>query len=265
MAANSSETSSQLAWDKDLQVVPCVDPWGRPGAYSTLRLEGNPLLPLFLEAHLDRLADSLNRLKLVSPIDLRIVGEEIQSFATACAAESPCLLRVSVLEDRFQLEARPLPPMGAWMEGRLLPYVRNNPEAKSLDHQLFEEVGKLNRSSEEALLLAPDGELGEGATSNLIFVQGEILVAPESNVLPGITLAKLLPELAKQFTVDRRPVHLTDLPGFTEILATGSGKEVVGFARIAEVGWRARAETILDKARNLYGEIKNNYFASLDA
>ena len=265
MAANSSETSSQLAWDKDLGAIPCVNPWGVPGAYTTLRLDGKASHPLFLEEHLARLEDSLARLKVTCPFDLETIGEKIQAVAASRTEDNPSLLRVSVLEERFQLETRPLPFSGHWMEGRLLPYVRKNPEAKSLDNQLFDHVTQLNRGSEEALLLAPDGQLGEGSTSNLIFVRDEVLVSPETNVLPGITLAKLLPALAKQYTVERRPVHLTDLPECTEILATGSGKEVVGFARIAEVGWRASAETVLNLACKLYAEIKSQYLSSRDA
>ena len=90
------------------------------------------------------------------------------------------------------------------------------------------------------------------------------MVTPETKVLPGITLAKLLPRLAEQHTIERRPVYLTDLPDFTEIIATGSGKEVVAFVRIPEVGWRARSEHVLWKARETYAEIKRSHLASLD-
>ncbi len=265
MAANSSETSSQLAWDKELNDVPCVDPWGIAGAYSTIRVDGEPPRPLFLEDHLARLADSLERMGMASPVDRDQIGERIHSFSADLPLAAPYLLRVSVLEEGFQAEARSLPTIGPWIEGRLLPYVRPTPEAKSLDKLLYDQVSRLNRATEEALLLAPDGGLGEGSTSNLIFARGEVLVIPETNVLPGITLAKLLPELSARHTIERRAVHLTDLPEFTEILATGSGKEVVAFARIPEVGWNARSEEILWTARDVYAEIKRTHLASSDA
>ncbi|MBL63276.1 MAG: hypothetical protein CMI30_07680 [Opitutae bacterium] len=265
MAANSSETSSRLAWNKELASVPCVNPWGIPGAYTTLRIDGDPAWPLFLEDHLTRLADSLERLGMEPPSPLSAIRDKILSFRQETTLPSPQLLRVSVLGNLFQLEARPLPAIGSWVEGRLLPYVRPSPEAKSLDHKLYEHVLQLQRAGEEALLLSPEAELGEGATSNLIFVKDDVLVAPETKVLPGITLAKLLPELGERFTVERRPVSLTDLPEFTEILATGSGKEVVGVARIPEVGWRSRKETVLGTARETYQKIKQSHLASLDA
>lgn len=265
MAANSSETSSQLAWDKDLVAISCVNPWGEPGAYTTLRLDGKGAYPLFLGDHLVRLQNCLARLEVICPFKIDLIRDKIESIAALRTEDNPSLLRVSVLEDRLQLETRSLPFSGDWMEGRLLSYVRKNPEAKSLDNQLFDHVTQLNRASEEALLLAPDGQLGEGSTSNLIFAQGDVLVSPETNVLPGITLAKLLPALAEQYKVIRRPVHLKELTEFTEIIATGSGKEVVGFARIAEVGWRARDESVLTTAVKLYGEIKSQYLSSHDA
>ena len=202
---------------------------------------------------------------MASPFDVELIGEKIISFATARPLAAPYLLRIAVLAERFQLEARSLPAIGPWIEGRLLPYVRKNPAAKSLDKLLYEQVAGLNLAMEEALLLAPDGGLGEGSTSNLIFAKDEILVVPETNVLPGITLAKLLPELIERHTIERRAVHLTDLPEFTEILATGSGKEVVAFARIPEVGWKARSEEVLWAARDTYAEIKRSHLGSFDA
>jgi len=202
---------------------------------------------------------------MASPFEVELIGEKVLSFATARPLTAPYLLRIAVLAERFQLEARSLPAIGPWIEGRLLPYVRKSPEAKSLDKRLYEQVSGLNLAMEEALLLAPDGGLGEGSTSNLIFAQDKILVIPETNILPGITLAKLLPELTARHTIERRDVHLTDLPKFTEILATGSGKEVVAFARIPEVGWKARSEEILWTALDTYAEIKRSYLSSFDA
>ena len=265
MAANLSETSYQLAWDKELNPIACKDPWGTPGAYSTLRMDGSPPRPLFIEDHLARLFDSLRQLGVASPVGSEHIGEKILSVTETSSWESPYLLRVAILEESFQLEARTLPPMGPWMEGKLLPYVRQKPEAKSLDAELFEHVEKLSRGTEEALLLAPNGSLGEASTSNLIFAKEDCLVAPKTNVLPGITLAKLLPALSDRLTVERRVVHLTDLPKFTEILATGSGKEVVAFARIPEVGWRAKSDKILQIARKTYSDIKKFHLLSLDA
>jgi len=265
MAANSSATSSQLAWNKDLNDVPCIDPWGIAGAYSTMRVDGEPPRPLFIEEHLVRLGNSLERMDMASPFALDLIGEKILSFASVQALTAPYLLRIAVLAERFQLEARPLPPTGPWIEGRLLPYVRSKPEAKSLDKMLYDQVMQLNRATEEALLLAPDGGLGEGSTSNLIFAKGKVLVSPETNVLPGITLAKLLPKLTTRHKIERRAVHLTELPEFTEILATGSGKEIVGFARIPEIGWKARAEEVLWAARDAYAEVKRTHLASFDA
>jgi branched-subunit amino acid aminotransferase/4-amino-4-deoxychorismate lyase len=200
-----------------------------------------------------------------SPIDLQEVADKIISLVATRPLEAPYLLRASATAERFQLEARPLQSVGPWLEGSLLPYVRKKPEAKSLDDQLYEHVKKLNNSVEEALLLGPEGELGEAATSNLIFAKEDVLIVPETNVLPGITLAKLLPSLADRFTIERREAQLTDLIDVTEILATGSGKEVVGFARIPEIGWRARSEHVLQTARELYAAIKNSHLASLDA
>ena len=46
MASKSSTTACQTAWDPDQQPIPFANPWGRPGAYTTMLVDGDPLADL---------------------------------------------------------------------------------------------------------------------------------------------------------------------------------------------------------------------------
>lgn len=84
--------------------------------------------------------------------------------------------------------------------------------------------------AQEALFLATDGSVVEGATSNLFSVSKGILTTPpeKSGRLPGIT-REVVMELARKegLTVREAPVPLEDLLAADEAFVTGSLKELM--------------------------------------
>lgn len=84
--------------------------------------------------------------------------------------------------------------------------------------------------AEEALFVATDGFIVEGATSNVFSVSKEMLTTPpeSSGLLPGITRDVLI-EIAKQegLVVREAPLLLDDLLAAEEAFLTGSLKEVM--------------------------------------
>lgn len=84
--------------------------------------------------------------------------------------------------------------------------------------------------AQEALFVATDGSVVEGATSNLFSVSKGILTTPpeKSGRLPGIT-REVVMELARKegLPVREAPVPLEDLLGADEAFVTGSLKELM--------------------------------------
>jgi branched-subunit amino acid aminotransferase/4-amino-4-deoxychorismate lyase len=82
---------------------------------------------------------------------------------------------------------------------------------------------------DEALLTAPDGEIAEGAVTNIGFVAGGSVVWPTAPHLRGVTLQVLEERLdAAGIPQVRRPLRPADVPGFDgAFLANSRGTAVI--------------------------------------
>jgi branched-subunit amino acid aminotransferase/4-amino-4-deoxychorismate lyase len=257
MVTPSSPTSSAIAWDRDGVSVPAPEPWGCKGAFTTIRVEGAPPCPLFLNTHLARLEKSACLLEvkaIVSPAQIR---ERITIFLSSTQIPTPFLVRVCLLENCLALYARQANPTGSELSAKILRHLRPVPEAKStFDKELYGRLGELDIGLEDFLLVHPtDDRVLESATSNLIFARGDHLVIPEEDVLPGIALFQLLSNM-NVFEIDRRSPALDKLVTFDEIILCGSGREVASLATIPEIGWQRSSENTFLKLRKTYEAVK---------
>jgi branched-chain amino acid aminotransferase len=92
------------------------------------------------------------------------------------------------------------------------------------------------QGAHEALFVASDGSVVEGATSNVFSVtNGTVTTPEESGLLPGITREVVI-ELARKGGLDVReaPLPLEELLAADEAFLTGSVKEVMPFIAIDE-------------------------------
>ena len=212
MASKSSTTACQTAWNPDQQPIPFANPWGRPGAYTTMLVDGDPPTPLFLDRHLRRLKKCLGYLGLPEIFRDAFLEESILETASGINTV-PCMLRTSVVPEGLFITAYPQSGKGARLHGRLCRIRRKLPAAKSLlDISLHEEMQTVNRNCEELLLVSPDGHVLEGATTNLLFVRGKNILAPEKDTLTGITRQVLEERIPKPWQWEVTDVHLDDLP-----------------------------------------------------
>ena len=99
MVTPSSPTSSAIAWDRDDVSVPAPEPWGRKGAFTTIRVEGIPPCPLFLNAHLDRLEKSAGLLEIVPIVSKSQISERLVTFLSSIQIPTPFLVRACLLKD----------------------------------------------------------------------------------------------------------------------------------------------------------------------
>ena len=232
------------------------------GLFETLRVyDGRPFA---WERHMERLVLSAAELGFPvppSPTQLRdAVGEVLE----ACAL-SDAVVRVTVT--RGVTGGRPV-RTSAWVEAepvgsRLWPGARQrHPEdggplgARAVLSQVPFTPGFLGRhkttsrlaldlareearavGAEEVLLISPDGDVLEGAASNVFVVRagGDIFTPPlEADVLPGVTRATVL-ELCRPLGIiaHEAPVPLEMLRWASEVFVTNSVQELLPLREVA--------------------------------
>ncbi|MCG6927217.1 MAG: aminotransferase class IV [Acidobacteria bacterium] len=207
------------------------------GVFSTLRTYGGRGVVRF-DAHLRRLEESAARLGRPAAVDpagaRRLVGGALRA-----GGHAESRLRLTFAPPRLfaSVEAFvPLPP-SAYREGvacvtlylhRDQPRVKDTrfiPTARGAYAQLPPGV-------EEGLLLAADGSILEGLSSNFFGVLERHLWTEDERALPGITRALTLEVARARLDLERRPVRRQDLPRLQEAFITSTSREVLPVARI---------------------------------
>ncbi|SVC64635.1 uncharacterized protein METZ01_LOCUS317489 [marine metagenome] len=253
--------SSAPAWDKDGFPVTHPEPWGRHGAFTTIRVEGDPPRPLFLDAHLNRLEESSSLLGMELIATKEQILERLTVFLSSLLLPAPFLLRICLFEDCLGFSSRPANTGESSLTGKILRHLRPVPKAKSTaDKELYGRLNELDLTREDLLLVHPEEEVVlESATSNLVFAQGNHLIIPEQDILPGIVLGKLLEVIGRDFSLERTSPRLDELPTFDEIILCGSGREISSFAAIPEADWQSRSEKTFLHLRETYGTLKADH------
>ena len=232
------------------------------GLFETLRVYGGR--PFAWERHMERLVLSAAELGFPVPPSPSRLREAVAEVLEACAL-SDAVVRVTVT--RGVPGGRPV-RTGAWVEaepvgGRLWPGARQiDPEdggplgGRAVLSQAPFTPGFLGRhkttsrlawdlareearaaGADEVLLVSPDGELLEGAASNVFVVRsgGDIFTPPLSaDILPGVTRATVL-ELCGPLGIiaHEAPVPLEMLRWASEVFVTNSVQEILPLREVA--------------------------------
>ena len=173
--------------------------WGE-GLFETMRAEGGRVA--LLDWHLDRIAASAAALGL-DPVPSRdAIAEAVGTVALALAPGSGRVRLTVTPRPTLLVEGTPEPPLdrapapvravsvrGAWLPGAPLA------EHKTLSYAGFRRAQRTadRAGVDHALLLDAAGRLGEAATAAAFCaVDGELVCAPVSGLLPGIGRALVL-------------------------------------------------------------------------
>ena len=244
------------AWSKDGSSVAHPEPWGLPGVFSTLRRFPRGHMP-FRDDYLERLLDSAKRSVMNWIPPKTNLSERLDEFLLLEAFPSDGLFRLCLFDDRLGISSRPALSDGNPVKGRLLEYRRPKPLVKSTgDAQLYGRLSELDMTCEDWIIIDPEKkDLRESATSNLIFARNKELLIPESAILPGIVLGKLLPYLESEYSVTRGSPQANELPEFDEIILCGTGRGIAPLEALPELGWTSRSNEVFQKARSQYVEL----------
>ena len=223
------------------------------GAYTTLRTyDGRRVVRL--DQHLRRLEESValqGRPGSLVPDGARAA----LAAALDATAHPESRLRLTFAPPRLFVAVEPFSPLPArvYEEGVAcvtLAVRRENPHAKDTRFiaAAQDAYGRLPKGVEEGLLVAEDGSILEGLSSNFFAVLDGRLRTEEERALLGVTRSLVLEVAAGLLPVERTAIGRGDLPAVTEAFVTSVSREVLPVVRIdgrpvgdGRVGPRTRA------------------------
>jgi branched-chain amino acid aminotransferase len=201
-----------------------------PGAYSTLRTyDGTRVFRLF--DHVRRLTESAALQGRAAPADPVAVRAAIAG-ALAATGHAESRLRLTWASPRLFVSVEPfIPPAEAlYRDGARCVTVavrRDNPHAK--DTRFLDTAGRayaaLPPGVHEGLMVAEDGTILEGLSSNFFAIRGGALHTEEDRVLAGLTRSLVL-EVAE---LPRAPrgLRVDELPSADECFVTSASRGVL--------------------------------------
>lgn len=242
------------------------------GLYETIKLTDG--VPVFFEEHITRLVQGIAALGLDKRIDKPELAEQVCRLAEANGGnDNSCRLLVTagapdgapnllVQVDRRDFPDRPL---------RVISYrgVRVSAQYKAMTvmQSYFAQRAAREAAVDDALLVDGEGQIFEGATSNVFVVRGGGLVTPpaEGDILPGVLRAKV-EELATAagIPVVEAWARVADLRPDDGVLLTSSVRGVVPVERVDGVALLVH-ELELAELRSLIGEAEAASAASFRA
>ncbi|MFI1809690.1 aminotransferase class IV [Streptomyces sp. NPDC020422] len=201
-----------------------------------------------LGLHLDRLDRATREL-----FDRGLDGGRIRALiggALEAAGRRDASARVYVYDGgRTVVTVRaPFPPDRTPRALRSVTYWRPAAHIKHLGGfgQTFHGEEARRAGFDEALLTAPDGEIAEGAVTNIAFWDGASVIWPSAPCLAGVTMSLL----ATRLPSTSRRVTMADVPSFRSAFVTSS-RGIAPVSRIDGVELTVD-ETLMDRVYGAY-------------
>ena len=154
----------------------------------------------------------------------------------------------------------------AGVHTELLPYRREDPAAKIINPELtsLAQTRREETGAYELLLVDPQGNITEGARSNLFFVQHSALITPPlDSVLPGVTRQRII-RAARAWGIEVREVRVSadSLDQYDGAFLSGTSPKILP---IASIGARNLASAELGLIRDLIGAFDGAIEADLES
>jgi branched-chain amino acid aminotransferase len=214
------------------------------GVYTTLRTyQGDRVLRL--AAHVHRLNESAALRELEGQVDERRIRRAI-ALALLETGYDESRLRLTFAPPRLfvGIEAYIPLPAALYREGvacSTVPLQRRNPHAK--DTRFASEAASahqaLPQGVHEGLLLAPDGALLEGLSSNLFALVDGVLRTEEARALLGVTRSLVVEVAQAVVAIGGRAPLLREVPRFAECFLTSVSR---GILPVVSIDGRAIGE-----------------------
>lgn len=226
--------------------------------YEVIRvMEG---VPLFFDAHINRLMQSLELKKMNYQVDDSSLLKLIVKWAedhelTAFNVRIEIGLNSQYQEVCVIMGVKPYYPMKqVYLEGVhtvVGNWVRNNPHAKVLYNDYQEYIAQIKKSTMafEVLLHDDFGKLSEGSRSNLFWIKDETLYSAKSeDVLLGISRDVLLEIVnVQKFNFVERDIYKEEISSFDAAFLSGTSIHLLPIASIDDLKFDSPQNKTLKK------------------
>jgi branched-subunit amino acid aminotransferase/4-amino-4-deoxychorismate lyase len=214
------------------------------GVYETLRVAKG--VPYFARQHVDRLERSAAAIGLAHPFSGERILEWIEELVAAAEADVYNIKMLLIGAPRPEdvtlsiLPMAPSFPKDHWYRDgiavRTERYERLFPQAKTLNMlgSYLAYAAAKREGCYDALLVDRDGYVTEGTRTNVLFVQGDILISPPaSRILEGVSRMVVQRIAAEsRVSVEERDVPLADVGAYDGAVLTSTSTKVLPIARI---------------------------------
>ena len=237
--------------------------------YEVIRLISG--VPLFIEAHLDRMNHSLQLAGVTEKIELPPVREAVKRLTSLCSVSNQNIRLNAWLEEGrihwtgYFVESH-YPDYANYQKGvptGLLRLERTNPNAKVWPSHLKAVVAQqcADRQLFEMILVDPRELISEGSRSNLFFTQGDTLVtAPDEAVLQGITRLRLMDIIQeKGISLIKREIAVSELETFDGAFITGTSIHLLPVVRMDTWERQSSKQPLIRQLMGLFDEMVQAY------
>lgn len=228
-------------------------------------------VPLFLEKHLERLANSAVLMNCSMLLDFQGIKENMEKLIAAeeiCCGNIKLVFNYKDIENNylFYLFKHSYPKPELYLTG--VPTVlyhgeRQNPNAKVINTHFKEKVeAKIkDDNAYEAILVDNEGYITEGSKSNIFMVvDGKVVTSPVEAVLPGVTrniIIDLIQSAHIEFNEER--IHYTQLNSINGLFITGTSPKVLPICSVDNMGFNSSENKIIKKIMYLYNKEVKEY------
>jgi len=232
--------------------------WGQMGVFTSIPVIGKTPRFIGLNKYLNTFNKTCRYYEFSIKIDLniirRLVGRDLKKFNNFNH-----LLRIATNGTTLSISFRKRIKTKNSVIGFIKKYKRRDFRNKNLFYKkLLKFMSEINYSENEIILIR-DGEITEGAVTNLIFIKKDKIYIPKTGYYYGNTL-KLIEDVSKS-KFFRKKILLKDLKEYSEIISIGSGRGITSIKKIPSIFWQRNSTKYFQKLKKDYEfMIKRNYY-----
>lgn len=210
--------------------------------------------PFQLDEHLSRLFRSAQLIELEMPFTHEFIAGIIQQVIERNPSYKHAALRILVTGGESEdgvlpsdhphlavlitpLAERDMERFARGVKLITTSLTRATPEAKTSNYvsaiRALKQASRQNAT--DALFVNEQGHVLEGTRSNFFVFRGDTLITPLEGVLSGVTRNTVLELAAGRFTIEERPILLSELSEIDEAFITSSSKEITPVVQIDEI------------------------------
>lgn len=233
--------------------------------YEVLRVIDG--IPVFLEAHLERMKNSFKLINVEFPLSYEDIRTKIESVIKEEGKNNGNIkitygINAKELKVFFVEHFYPTDEMYKSGVDTILYFgERENPNAKIVNDSFREKVNKeiKDNNAYEAILVDSNRKITEGSKSNIFMVKDDVLItSPTKAVLPGVTRGEII-ELAKKLKIEIQEAEYRyeDIDKLDGMFISGTSPKVLPIKAVNNIKLDPANEIIRNLMEEYNREIMN--------